>query len=111
MHSGKCLHSLPPPVDTPPKQGGHHDAGNEEAGDEGNPNAFMWLHLRPTLGALVGITAEHNIVVYSLKNLSVAKQVRVRCVCVGVCVWCVVCVGVCGVVRCVCVVCVVCVCV
>lgn len=82
MHSGKCLHTLPPPVETAPKQSGHHGNGSEEAGEE-NPNAFMWLHLRSTLGALVGVTAEHNIVVYSLKTLSITKQVQGGvCVCV-----------------------------
>ena len=58
--------------------------------DEENPNAFMWLHLRPTMGALVGVTAEHNIVVYSLKTLSVVKQVWG-----GVCVFVCACVHVC----------------
>ena len=89
MHSGKCLHTLPPPVDTPPRQSSYHGSGNEETVDEENPNAFMWLHLRPTMGALVGVTDEHNIVVYSLKTLSVVKQVwgGVRvCACVYVCV-------------------------
>ena len=80
---------------TPSEGEGEREEGRE--GDTGR--VYTSLHLCKELGALCGVTHDHNLVLYDLPQLSLRKQVRKQpllklnlqtmlvCVCVCVCVY------------------------
>ena len=72
MLKGDCIHSINPQT----ANTNTSENSTAEGMDEDNPNAFMGLRLQPSLNMLVAVTAEHNIVMYSLSDFSLTKQVH-----------------------------------
>ena len=71
MHTGQVLHHLQTSNNMDSTHKPHADASENEY----NPNAIMWLHLLTSKNLLISVSADHNISMYNLKDLTLNKQV------------------------------------